>query len=83
MLRTDFVTTNSIPGNYSLDTTGQSNLLAYLESNWVENSYVFITLKTSPVASSAATVGDIYNFGGSTASGASDDAKLHVLIPLP
>jgi hypothetical protein len=78
----DFVTTSSTSGTYSLDATGQSNLLAYLESNWVEDSYVFITLKTFPVAISAATTTDSYNFGGATASGASDDAELHVTIPL-
>jgi len=78
----DFVTTSSTTGTYSLDATGQSNLLAYLESNWVEDSYVFITLKTSPVATSAATVTDYYSFGFATATGASDDAELHVTIPL-
>jgi hypothetical protein len=83
LLMADFVTTSSATGIYSLDATGQSNLLAYLESNWVEDSYVFITLKTSPVASVAATVSDSYNFGGATASGASDDAELHVTIALP
>jgi hypothetical protein len=82
LLMSDFVTTSSTSGTYSLDATGQSNLLAYLESNWVEDSYVFITLKTSPVAISAATTTDSYNFGGATASGASDDAELHVTIPL-
>jgi hypothetical protein len=83
LLMADFVTTSSTSGTYSLDATGQSNLLAYLESNWLEGSYMIITLKTSPVATSAATVGDIYNFGGATASGVSDNAKLHVTIALP
>ena len=82
LLMADFVTTSSTSGTYSLDATGQSNLLAYLESNWLEGSYMIITLKTSPVATSAATVGDIYNFGGATASGVSDNAKLHVTIAL-
>jgi hypothetical protein len=76
----DFVTTNSATGTYSLDATGQNNLLSYLESSWLEGSYMIITLKTSHVATSAATTTDSYNFGTATATGASDDAKLHVTI---
>ena len=41
----DFVTVNTSGINYSLDVTGQANLLSYLQTNWSENDYVFITLK--------------------------------------
>ncbi|MDG1512759.1 MAG: PEP-CTERM sorting domain-containing protein [Mariniblastus sp.] len=47
-LMDDFVTTadGTTAGNYSLDSTGQANLLNYFKNNWVENDYVFLTLKS-------------------------------------
>ena len=77
----NFVTTSSAIEVKSLDATGKANLLSYLQSNWVENEYVFITLKSDDSDFNiGADINNTYNFGGSittwTAEGS--DAQLRV-----
>lgn len=69
-LMDDFVTTSDVGnfGNYSLDSTGQANLLTYLQSNWVAGEYLFITLKadTDPTFIMGEDANANYIFGGTT-----------------
>jgi len=87
-LMDDFVTTSDIGsfGNYSLDAGGQANLLSYLQSNWVENDYVFITLKanTDPGFIMGEDANANYNFGGATTySAGALDAQLTLTVATP
>jgi len=82
-LMDDFVTTSDIGNfvNYSLDSTGQANLLTYLQNNWVEGDYVFITLKanTDPSFIMGEDADANYNFGGApTWTAEAADAQLSV-----
>lgn len=79
----DFITTSSTPGNHSLDGLGRENLSFYIKNQWEEGSYMILTLKTSPVASTLATASDFYSFGAAKSDGTSDNAQLHVKIPAP
>ena len=47
-LMEDF-SSNDVVGSKSLDTTGQSSLVTYLQNNWVEGQYVFISLQSDPL----------------------------------
>lgn len=84
----DFVTTadGTTAGNYSLDSTGQANLLNYFKNNWVENDYVFLTLKSDQadfIMGEDANAN--YIFGGSSNDeGAGTDARLTLTsVPEP
>lgn len=87
-LMDDFVTTSDTTGSYSLDTTGKANLLSYLQNNWVEDDYLFISLKANTDASGFIMGEDEnanYNFGGGTSwSAGAVDAQLSVTaVPEP
>jgi len=77
----DFVIQSDPTGNYSLDAGGQANLLNYLQTNWVENEYVFITLKanTDPNFIMGEDANANYQFG----SVGNTDAQLTVSIATP
>lgn len=85
----DFVTTSdTIGSNHSLDSTGQANLLSYLGNNWVENSYVFLTLKANTDDNNFIMGEDanaFYLFGGSTtwSAGATDAQLVVTTVPEP
>lgn len=82
----DFVTTadGTTAGNYSLDSTGQANLLNYFKNNWVENDYVFLTLKSDQadfIMGEDANAN--YIFGGGP-NGEATDARLTLTsVPEP
>ena len=81
----DFVTTSDGAGNYSLNGAGQTNLLNYLSTNWVEDDYVFITLKGSSLIMGQDANHNI-NFGGSITTWApgGTDAQLTITaVPEP
>lgn len=81
----DFVTKTDGVGNYSLDTTGQTNLFNYLSTNWVEDDYVLITLKGSSLPMGEDASHNI-NFGGSITTWApgGTDAQLTITaVPEP
>jgi hypothetical protein len=87
-LMDDFVTTadGTTAGNYSLDSTGQANLLNYFKNNWVENDYVFLTLKSDQadfIMGEDANAN--YIFGGNTSGDATaTDARLTLTsVPEP
>jgi hypothetical protein len=86
-LMDDFLTPSDGVGNYSLDATGQANLLSYLQNNWVEDDYVFITLKadTDPNFIMGEDANANYNFGGAVGawSAGALDAQLIVTVPEP
>ena len=77
----DFWVVNDGLGNFSLDATGQANLLSYLQTNWVEDDYVFFTLKldTAPtfVAGEDASANTIFG----NANG--NDSLLIITVPEP
>lgn len=85
-LMDDFVTTadGTTEGNYSLDSTGQANLLNYFKNNWVENDYVFLTLKSDQadfIMGEDANAN--YIFGGGP-NGEATDARLTLTsVPEP
>ena len=75
----DFVTTTDVVGSYSLDATGEANLLTYMQDNWVEGSYVFLSLKADPVQTSFPIANNNYRFGGSSTS----TAQIQLAAPEP
>lgn len=82
------MTTSDTTGNYSLDTAGEANLLSYLQSNWVEDDYLFISLKADTDDNNfimGEDENDNYNFGGGTSwTAGATDAQLNVTaIPEP
>ena len=81
LIMEDFWVVNDGLGNYSLDATGQANLLSYLQTNWVEDDYVFFTLKldTAPnfIAGEDASANTI--FGSAT----DNDSLLIITVPEP
>jgi hypothetical protein len=81
LIMEDFWVVNDGLGNFSLDATGQSNLLSYLQTNWVEDDYVFFTLKldTAPsfIAGADANQNTIFGFPGD------NDSLLTVAVPEP
>ena len=83
----DFVTTaqEATFANYSLDSTGEANLLSYLQTNWVEDDFVIITLKSDQADMIMGEDSDAnYNFGGATTySAGALDAQLTVTVPEP
>lgn len=81
-LMDDFVITSDSTGNYSLDTDGQTDLFNYLSTNWVEDSYLIITLKanTDPGFIMGEDANANYQFGSFGAT----DAQLTVTaVPEP
>ena len=84
----DFVTTSDIGnfGTYSLDATGQANLLSYLQNNWVEDDYVFISLKANTDPAPLIMGEDAnanYIFGSWLGGVDNSDALLIVTVPEP
>ena len=83
----DFVTTSDIGsfGTYSLDATGQANLLSYLQSNWVEGDYLYISLKanTDPAPLIMGEDANANYVFGSWLGGDNSDALLIVTVPEP
>ena len=66
LLMTDFDGgTPGTAGVKSLSALGQTNLVAYLQTNWVENDYVFLGLKSNP---GTVTLGGIYDFDKTTSA---------------
>jgi len=69
LIMENFVTTTDSQGNFSLDSGGKLALADFLNANWEEDSYVFITLKTNPLLTAqAGSTGYIFG-GGTTADG--------------
>ena len=79
LIMADFVTTTDVVGSYSLDATGEANLLTYMQDNWVEGSYVFLSLKADPVQTSFPIANNNYRFGGSSTS----TAQIQLAAPEP
>jgi hypothetical protein len=81
LIMEDFWVVDDGFGNFSLDATGQANLLSYLQTNWVEDDYVFFTLKldTAPsfIAGEDANANTI--FGDTT----NNDSLLTITVPEP
>ena len=82
LIMEDFWVVNDGLGNFSLDATGQANLLSYLQNNWVENDYVFFTLKldTAPSFSTGDGAVDANTIFGSAGN---NDALLIITVPEP
>ena len=79
LIMDNFVETTDIVGNYSLDTTAQAALLSYLQVNWVENSFIFLSLKSDPVQTSFTPANSFYHFGAR----ASSTAQIQITVPEP
>ena len=81
LIMEDFWVVNDGFGNFSLDATGQANLLSYLQTNWVEDDYVFFTLKldTAPsfIAGEDADANTIFG------SAPDNDSLLIITVPEP
>jgi len=81
LIMEDFWVVNDGLGNFSLDATGQANLLSYLQTNWVEDDYVFFTLKldTAPsfIAGEDADANTIFG------SAPDNDSLLIITVPEP
>jgi len=85
LLMEDFVTTTSTFGSKSLDATGQANLFTYLQNNWVEDDYIFITLKADPVVLTNNDLNETYTFssGAPTWEAGKSNALLIISVPEP
>lgn len=69
LIMSDFVVKTDSPGSYSLDAGGQTALHTYMQNNWAENSYVFLSLKNAPIQTAPSTTeSKIYTFGGNSNS---------------
>ena len=81
LIMEDFWVVNDGLGNFSLDALGQANLLSYLQNNWVEDDYVFFTLKldTAPNFIAGADLNQNTIFG----SAPDNDSLLIITVPEP
>ena len=66
-------------GSYSLDASGQAALTTYLQSNWVENDYVFLRIRSGVIGPAPEDAS--YFFGGNSSQ---SDAQLTLTaVPEP
>ena len=82
LIMEDFWVVNDGLGNFSLDGIGQANLHSYLQDNWVEDDYVFFTLKldTAPSFASGDGAVDANTIFGSASD---NDAQLTLTTAAP
>ena len=83
LIMEDFWVVNDGLGNFSLDATGQANLLSWLQSNWVEDDYVFFTLKADVDTAPSFIMGEDLNANTIFGSVLNNDSLLTITVPEP